>query len=103
MQSRAYLSAEQLAALTPWSPDAIEKMVRRGTLARGVHYFQPAGRRGRLLFKWDAIVALIECGPIQCDTQAVIHRVHRGRSRIAAARKVLDVEKTTTSLQRLLD
>lgn len=57
---RQYLSAEQLAEITPWSTSAIEKMVRRGTMKRGVHYFQPFGRRTQILFKWSAIVELIE-------------------------------------------
>src|SRR5262249_23455117 len=41
--TRPYLYAEDLAKLTPWSLRSIEKMVARGTLKRGVHWFQPAG------------------------------------------------------------
>lgn len=58
--ARAYLNAEQLAAITPWSADAIEKMVRRGVLKLGVHYFQPQGRGTKLIFKWAAICEFIE-------------------------------------------
>ena len=60
MTSRTYLNAEQLAAVTPWSVEAIRRMVSRGVLKRGEHYFQPLGARTQLLFKWPAIVALIE-------------------------------------------
>jgi hypothetical protein len=59
-EGRAYLSAEQLAAVTPWSVDAIEQMVRRGVFVRGIHYFQPQGPRSHRLFKWAAIAAWIE-------------------------------------------
>ena len=89
---REYLSAEQLAQVTPWSADAIEKMVRRGTFQLGVHYFQPHGRGTKLIFKWSAIVMLIESGT-GADTSA-------GRSRERG--KVIDVEKATTGLRRLL-
>jgi len=58
--AREYLSIRQLAQLTPWSTDAIEKMVRRGTFQRGVHYFQPSGTRTQLIFKWGAIVSWLE-------------------------------------------
>lgn len=57
---RPYLSAEQLAAVTPWSVNAIWKMTGRGMLQRNVHYFRPLGRRREIVFKWSAIVALIE-------------------------------------------
>jgi hypothetical protein len=57
---REYLSVEQLAERTPWSADAIRRMVTRGQLHRDVHYFQPLGRTTQLIFKWSAIVAFIE-------------------------------------------
>lgn len=97
---RAYLSAEQLGELTPWSPDAVEKMIRRGVLIRGVHYFQPFGRRGRLLFKWDAVVALIEGRPVQSETQPMVEGDLAAA--VPSTRPTLDVEKATTDLQRLL-
>lgn len=56
----AYLSAEQLAQRTPWSVDAIEKMIQRGELCRGVHWFQPKGPGTRRIFKWSAVAAWIE-------------------------------------------
>jgi hypothetical protein len=56
----AYLSAEQLALQTPWSVDALEKMIQRGELRRGVHWFQPGGPGTHRIFKWSAITAWIE-------------------------------------------
>ena len=89
---REYLHAEQLAAVTPWSVDAIEKLVRRGTFRLGVHYFQPQGRGTKLIFKWSAVVALIE-SRAGVDEPAV---------RSPETDKVIDVEKATTGLRRLL-
>lgn len=97
---RQYLSIAQLAELTPWTINSIEKMVRRGVLVRGIHYFQPGGRRGRLVFKWDPIVAFIEGQSVQPDLQHVVDRGNR--TSIVSRRRVLDVEKATTKLQRLL-
>jgi hypothetical protein len=57
---RQYLSAEQLAQQTPWSVDALEKMIQRGELRRGVHWFQPKGPGTQRIFKWSAIAAWIE-------------------------------------------
>ena len=57
---REFLSVEQLAALTPWTPSAIRSMVARGTFKRGIHYFQPGGVRGQLIFRWSAVVSYIE-------------------------------------------
>jgi hypothetical protein len=56
----AYLSAEQLAQRTPWSVDAIEKMIQRGDFRRGVHWFQPKGPGTQRIFKWSAIAEWIE-------------------------------------------
>ena len=91
---REYLSIEQFAALGPWSADAIEKMIRRGVLRRDVHYFQPFGPRTRLIFKWTAIVTLIEGRTSLVDTQGVAP---------ASWGTVLDVETATADLHRLLD
>jgi hypothetical protein len=100
--ARPYLSAEQLCGLTPWTLDAIEKMIRRGILVRGRHYFQPTGQRGRLIFKWAAIVALIEERPIQPELESMIETPEADPSKTHATRQVLDVEKPTADLQRLL-
>ena len=101
--SRAYVSAEQLAELTPWTVDAIEKMIRRGVLVRGVHYFQPQGKRGRLVFKWSAIVALIEGLPLHTEAEPMIDQPRAPVLRPVPMLRAIDVEKATTDLQRLLD
>jgi hypothetical protein len=90
---KPYLYADELAALTPWTLEAIRKKVQRGELRVGVHYFQE-GRRGRLIFKWAAIVGLIESGAGGHDGGAAVPYVNG---------KVLDVEKATTGLRKLLD
>jgi hypothetical protein len=87
-----------LAQWTPWTPDAIEKMVRRGVLVRGVHYFQPFGRRGRLVFKWGAIVALIEGQSTRSEATPMV-----GKFRADETKRVLNVEEAETALRRLLD
>jgi hypothetical protein len=89
---KPYLYAEELAALTPWSVEAIRKKVQRGELRLGLHYFQEA-RRGRLIFKWAAIVELIECGTGDHMAHANVAHGHG---------KVLDVAQATTELRRLL-
>jgi hypothetical protein len=99
---KPYLSAEELAQRTPWTLDAIEKMIRRSILVRGRHYFQPTGQRGRLIFKWAAIIALIEERPIQPELESMIESPEAGPSKMHATKQVLDVEKATADLQRLL-
>jgi len=88
---KPYLYKDELAAVTPWSKQAIEKKVQRGELRRGVHYFQEQ-HRGRLIFKWAAIVALIESGAV--DGDSAVPRING---------KLLDVETTTAKLRELLD
>lgn len=97
--AKPYLSAEELTQRTPWTPDAIEKMISRGVLVRGVHYFQLGGRRSRLIFKWDAIVALIERQRIRTKPTDVVETEDRCE---AGAKQGLNVEEATTELQRLL-
>ena len=98
---RPYLSAEQLCELTPWTPDALQKLMRRGVLKLGVHYFQPFGRRGRVFFKWGAVVALIEGLPVHSEPELVVDEPRPPAFRSVPARAI-DVEKATTDLQRLL-
>jgi hypothetical protein len=57
---RPYVSTIQLAHLTPWTVDAIDKLVARGQLVQGVHWFQPAGPRSTRIFRWESICAYIE-------------------------------------------
>jgi hypothetical protein len=94
---REYLDIAQLATATPWTADAIEKMVRRRVLTLGVHYFQPFGPRTKLLFKWSAIVRLIEDGGARLVSAP--DTLGGGRS---TPRRRIDVEKATTGLHRLL-
>ncbi|MGH7820198.1 MAG: hypothetical protein ACREQ9_10525 [Candidatus Binatia bacterium] len=54
---KPYVSVDELAALTPWTGQAIRTMVKRRQLSEGVHYFH-VGRR--LIFKWEKIVEFIE-------------------------------------------
>jgi len=91
---REYLSAEQLAKVTPWSLSAIEKMVSRGVLKRDVHYFQPFGRRTQLVFKWSAIVAMIEGDRTESNDT--------GGQHVVETRGQIDVEKAKAGLGRLL-
>ncbi|MFI5398591.1 MAG: hypothetical protein ACHQ9S_23925 [Candidatus Binatia bacterium] len=97
---RPYLSIQQLAEVTPWTVDAIRKMVARGVVKLGVHYFRPLGRRRELVFKWDAIVELIEGPTIRCSAAAM---VENGEGSLPAkAHKGIDVEQATASFERLL-
>lgn len=96
---RPYLSTEQLTQLTPWSVDAIEKMISRGLLVRGVHFFKLGGRRGRLIFKWDAIVGLIEGQAARTHARDVLKPHDHSKS---SPKLVMNVETATTELQRLL-
>jgi len=97
---REYLDAAQLAASTPWSVEAIRRMVsrgvlRRGVLRRGVHYFQPLGPRTQVIFKWSAIVTLIEGIP---SAAAPVRHL----AAPAAEKGRPDVQAATAALQRLL-
>lgn len=58
--TRQYLYVDQLAELTPWTPDAIRTMIARGVFKLGVHYFKPSGPNSRPIFSWAAIVDFIE-------------------------------------------
>ena len=72
------------------SHEAIYRMVRRGILQRGVHYFQPQGARTQLIFKWSAIVTMIESGGSEVGSHA---RPSGG---------TLDVKEASQRLRRLL-
>src|SRR5579875_4174227 len=54
---KPYLSIRELAALTPWTEQAIRTMMAKGVLKEGEHFFH-VGRR--TVLKWDAIVGFIE-------------------------------------------
>ncbi|MFN8544619.1 MAG: hypothetical protein U0807_10515 [Candidatus Binatia bacterium] len=88
-----YLSADQLAQLTPWSVQAIRRMQRRGVLRHGVHWFQPTGRGGSVLLKWAAIVELIE-GGVAGELAAMVDA--------RVSHPVLNIERAHEGLRRLL-
>jgi hypothetical protein len=89
--------AEDLVRWVPWSVDAIEHMRARGAFVAGVHYFQPGGPRTRVLYKWDAIVALIEQGTRPKKRAASVRPTCRPRV------ERLDVDEATAKLRSLLD
>jgi hypothetical protein len=99
--TREYLNVGQLAGLTPWSPQAISAMVKRGVLKPGLHYFQPFGRGGQLIFKWTAIVSLIEGTSKEAETSRV-GGDGRSRSIPMADGNLIDVEEAKKRAQRLL-
>jgi hypothetical protein len=57
---RKYLYIDQLAELTPWSPQRIRGMIHEGEFVEGVHFFRPKGARSRAIFSWEAVVRYIE-------------------------------------------
>lgn len=91
---RPYMSIEQLAAATPWTVPAIRKMMARGVLKRDVHYFQPLGRRREVVFKWSAIVAMIEHEPQVVKEPEAQPRQPRSVD--------MDVEQATANFERML-
>ena len=58
--TRQYLYIDQLAELTPWSPQRIRGMIHEGEFVEGVHFFRPKGARTRPVFSWEAVVRYIE-------------------------------------------
>lgn len=96
---KPYLYIEELAELTPWSVQAINTKVRRGELRRNVHYFQEH-HRGRLIFKWDAIVQAIEGAALRA---AASRGEYRRDSEPTPRGKAMDIEKAKAELQRLFD
>ncbi len=59
MHPKPYISIRELAALTPWTEQAIRTMMAKGVLKEGEHFFH-VGRR--TVLKWDSIVGFIERG-----------------------------------------
>jgi hypothetical protein len=103
----AYLSAEQLALQTPWSVDALEKMIQRGELRRGVHWFQPKGPGTQRIFKWSAIAAWIEQDhaiedtPPHALTLQDVDVVHTPRPSGARSRDAHEIAARAEALRRL--
>ena len=71
--------------------------MQRGELRRDVHYFQQQ-RRGRLIFKWAAIVALIEHDNETSADANVADAVPNGADEDA---QVIAVAEATEKLRRL--
>jgi len=79
---RRYFSTRELAERGPYTEDAIRRMVSRGTLRRGVHWFQPGGRKGRIVFDIEAIDAFIRKAPDtapRLSTPPTVVRLANGR------------------------
>jgi hypothetical protein len=66
-------------------------MMQRKVLKQGVHYFKPPGQGTRPIFKWSAIVDLIEVRGSAPEPEP------------SDRKGELDVEEATRRLQRLLD
>lgn len=58
-----FLTAEQLAEVSPWTEGAIDRMRSRGRFKKGVHWFQFGGPRSQILYHWPAIKRLITGEP----------------------------------------
>jgi hypothetical protein len=59
---KPYLTRGELAKLVgDWTPKAISRLIEKGLLRLGEHYFIDPRGRG-YLFRWDRIVDLIESG-----------------------------------------
>jgi hypothetical protein len=57
LSPKPYLSIRELAAVTPWTEQAIRTMMAKGVFSHGKHFFY-VGRRP--IYKWAAIVLFIE-------------------------------------------
>ena len=71
VERRVYLYIDQLAELTPWSPQRIRNMILEGEFLEGVHFFRPkTARRSRPIFVWQAVVEYIEATTARTATLA---------------------------------
>lgn len=60
--SKPYLTRVELAELVgDWTPKTISRLIEKGILREGEHFFVDPRGRG-YLFRWDRIVDLIESG-----------------------------------------
>ena len=97
MTPKPYLNADELAGLTPWTKGAIAHMVRTGLLQEGVHFFRiyGPGRHRPRVFKWAAIVELIESKvPLQPPAPPLAAHPRQGTK--------VDVGAATDEFARLL-
>ena len=93
---REYLYIEQLADLTPWSPDAIRTMMSRGLFKQGVHYFKPQGERGRVIFRWQSVVRYIQGRDTEPESVDTADRIPMADGR------VISLDEAKKEAQRLL-
>jgi hypothetical protein len=92
---REYLYIEQLAELTPWTPQAIRTMMARGVFKRGVHYFKPHGPLSRPIFSWAAVMEYIRSEETLNDEgESAMVRLANGA--------VIDLDEATAKAHRLL-
>ncbi len=86
------MSAEELALVTPWSPEAQRKMRDRGVFVLGKHYFKLPGERSHVIYFWEAVVELIRSGVPSDQEARSAARDGRRRARrldVEAAKKIL--------------
>jgi hypothetical protein len=57
MASEEFLSIADLCKRIPYAPQTIRNLMSAGVLKRNLHYMKP---RGRIMFKWSAVLAWIE-------------------------------------------
>ncbi len=91
---REYLSIEQLAELTPWTPSAIRTMMTRGVFRLGVHFFKPFGTNSHPIFCWSAVERLIREGTGAFQS---------GETITLAGGKVVDLDEAAANISKLLD
>lgn len=90
---REYLYIDQLADLTPWSPQAIRTMIARGIFKENVHYFRPKGAASRPIFSWAAVVKYIECEDSEAAPAGSVPLASGG---------VIDLDEAAKEARRLL-
>ena len=91
---REYLYIDQLAEVTPWTPNAIRTMISRGVFKLGVHYHKPQGRFSRPMFSWKAVQEFIENGSVENEPAGDGIRLASG--------EVIDLDETAAEIHRLL-
>lgn len=64
-----YISVAELARRTPWSVNAIRRMMQRGQFRVSVHFFRPSGPRGKVVFDFEAVERLIRQEPLGHPTE----------------------------------
>ena len=91
---REYLYIDQLAELTPWSPNSIRTMISRGIFKLGVHYFKPQGPKSRPIFSWSAVREFIESGGTGAELDEMSVHMADGT--------VVDLDEAAAEVHRLL-